>query len=89
MSRLFRRTDDVFAAPLDGSTLLLNVTTGLYHGLNPVAARIWDLLAEPIDEDGLVATLVAEFDVAEEDCRREVAAFLSGLHERGLVTEDS
>jgi len=89
MSRLFRRTADVFAAPLDGSTLLLNVTTGLYHGLNPVASRIWDLLAEPIDENRLVVTLVAEFDVAEEDCRREVAAFLSGLRERGLVTEDS
>lgn len=87
MSRLFHRTADVFAAPLKDSTLLLNAATGLYHGLNPVAARIWDLLAEPIDEDGLVAALVAEFEVSEEDCRREVAALLAGLRERGLVTD--
>lgn len=88
MGTLFRRTADVFAAPLEDTTLLLNAATGFYHGLNPVAARIWDLIAEPIDEDGLVAKLVSEFVVSPEECRREALAFLDALRSRGLLTED-
>lgn len=87
MDQVFRRKDDVFAAPLEDTTLLLNVDTGRYHGLNPVAARIWELLAEPIDEATLVARLVEEFRVTREECQREVAAFLAGLRERGLLHE--
>lgn len=85
MGQIFQRTGDVFAAPLEDTTLLLNATTGRYHGLNPVAARIWELLIEPTDEDRLVATLVAEFEVTADTCRAEVTAFLAGLRERGLL----
>jgi len=87
MNRVFRRNDDVFAAPLDDTTLLLNSDTGRYHGLNPVAARIWELLAEPSDEATLVARLTEEFVVTPEECQREVAAFVSGLRDRGLLLE--
>lgn len=87
MVHQFRRNADVFEAPLKDTLLLLNAATGLYHGLNPVAARIWELLAEPVDEAGLVARLVEEFAVTPEECRREVEAFVSGLRERGLIAE--
>ncbi len=85
MSGSFSRAADVFAAPVDETTLLLNVATGRYHGLNPVAARIWELLGEPIEEERLIATLMEEFDVGEEDCRKETSAFLTALGERGLL----
>lgn len=85
MSQSLRRADDVFAASLDDTTLLLNAATGRYHGLNPVAARIWELLAEPTNQDELVARLVEEFEITPEACRDEVAAFLAGLRDRGLL----
>jgi PqqD family protein of HPr-rel-A system len=85
MHQSLHRAADVFAAPLEDDTLLLNVTTGRYHGLNPVAARIWELLAEPTDEERLVAALLEEFEVTPEACRAEVAAFLASLRERGLL----
>lgn len=87
MGRLLRRNGDVFAAPMEETTLLLSVATGRYHGLNPVAAHIWDLLADPIDEAGLVARLVAEFEVSTEDCEREVSSFLANLRARGLLMD--
>ena len=87
MHQLLRRADDVFEASVDDVTLLLNAETGRYHSLNPVAARIWDLLAEPVDEEAIVAGLLAEFDVTPDDCRQAVSTFLTGLRERGLVTE--
>jgi hypothetical protein len=85
MGQMFRRNNDVFAAPLEDTTLLLNAVTGRYHGLNPVAARIWELLADPVEEKELINRLLAEFDVTPEDCQREVAVFLAGLQERGLL----
>lgn len=88
MSQSLRRAGDVFAAALDDTVLLLNVTSGRYHGLNPVAARIWELLAEPTDEEMLVTRLLEEFEVEPEACRAEVALFLNGLRDRGLLIVD-
>lgn len=87
MGQLFHRKGDVFAAPMEETTLLLSAETGRYHGLNPVAAHIWDLLADPIDEAGLVARLVEEFEVSPEECRREVGAFLTELRARSLLID--
>lgn len=87
MAQRFLRTEDVFAAPLEDTTLLLNSETGCYHGLNPVAARIWELLAAPIDADALVNQLVTEFAVAPNQCAGEVVAFLAELRARGLIVE--
>jgi hypothetical protein len=87
MGQFFRRNGDVFAAPMEDTILLMNVTTDRYHGLNPVAAYIWDLLAEPTEEAELVTRLVAEFEVSPEECQREVAEFLAKLRARGLLLD--
>ncbi|WP_162248232.1 MULTISPECIES: HPr-rel-A system PqqD family peptide chaperone [unclassified Sphingomonas] len=82
---MFRRSDSAFGAPIDDTVLLLNAEAGQYHALNPVAARIWQMLAEPVSEEGLVDRLQTEFDVTPEQCRREVQEFLAQLHARGLL----
>ncbi|HEV7289951.1 HPr-rel-A system PqqD family peptide chaperone [Sphingomonas sp.] len=87
MTQKIRRNDDVFTAPVDGTILLLNAETGSYHGLSPVASRIWELLADPTDETALVSQLLAEFAVTPEQCAREVTDFLAALRARGLIDE--
>jgi hypothetical protein len=81
------RNGDVFEASLDETMLLLNSETGRYHGLNPVAARIWDILAEPVDEATIITRLVEEFAVSPEECGRHVTSFVAALRERGLIVE--
>lgn len=87
MVQEIRRNEDVFAAPLDDTTLLMNSETGSYHGLSPVAARIWELLATPTNEGTIVSQLVKEFVVTPQQCEREVSTFLAELRERGLIIE--
>ncbi len=82
-----RRADDVLTTPMDDTLLMLNIRQGRYHGLNEVAARIWELLETPTSAASLVAALVGEFDIGEEDCARDVADFLARLRERGLLTD--
>lgn len=85
MGRVLQRSKDMLGSVVDDSVLLLNARTGQYHGLNPVASRIWDLLEQPTSEDAIVATLLAEYDISAGDCRAEVTTFLKQLDQRGLL----
>ena len=87
MTETYQRSAEAFDAPLDEVVMLLNVPTGRYHELNGVAGRIWELLATPISADDLVGALTAEYDVAPEECRNQVMAFLEALRERKLLAE--
>lgn len=88
MTQNIRRNGEVFAAEVDETVLLLNAEAGSYHSLNPVAARIWALLAEPTSETAIVDRLVEEFAVTPEECGKEVTSFISALRARGLIVED-
>jgi len=85
MTILFQRISDVCAAQHDDTMLLLNIATGKYHGLNPVATRIWELLDQPVNEESLVSILLQEFAVEPDHCHREVSKFLNLLRERCLL----
>lgn len=85
MGNVMQRSRGILGSPQESTMLLLNVQAGRYHELNEVASRIWELLAQPIDDDEIVATLLAEYDVTDADCRDQVSAFLRGLTERGML----
>lgn len=85
MSGRMRRTGDIMTSPLDDMLLMLDVEQGKYFGLNGVGPRIWELLEQPISEEELVDTLVAEYEVTREVCAAEVGAFLDGLRQRRLL----
>ena len=85
-SDLFVRVSDLPATDLQGETVLLSVERESYFGLRSTGRRIWQLLERPQTLDSLCHAMLAEFEVDETTCRREVAAFLERLKEEGLVT---
>jgi hypothetical protein len=66
-------------------TVLLNIQTGQYHGLNPVAGRMLELLAQVGSVDDVVEPLAREFDVPVERVDVDLRELVEGLRERGLV----
>ena len=80
-----RRDPDVVAAEVDGEPRLLHLRSWTYLALNPPGERIWALLAEPLDEDGLVRALLAEFEGDEARIRADVEAFLAELQREGFL----
>lgn len=72
--------------PVGEELVLLDFQTGMYFGLDPVAVRIWQLIAaqQPLGE--IVATLLAEYDVTRETLETDVDALVEELERRGLVT---
>jgi hypothetical protein len=54
--------DDVLFRELDGEAVLLNLKTGTYFGLNPVATRMWQLIAEQHSLARVLETLTGEYE---------------------------
>jgi Coenzyme PQQ synthesis protein D (PqqD) len=81
----FRRTPSAVDAVVDGQTVLLSPLDFSYHSLDPVGARIWELLAEPLTMDELVEVLSGEYEVAPEQCRGDVSPFIERMVAIGAV----
>jgi hypothetical protein len=83
--RVVQISDQVVYKPVGDELVLLDFQTGMYFGLDPVAVRIWQLIAahHPLAE--IADTLVAEYDVPRETLERDIDALLEELERRGLV----
>ncbi len=82
---LLTRNPEVAFREVDGETVMLSVETGKYYSLNTVATRIWALLAQPMTVDEICAVIVAEFEVDEQTCRRDVIELAAELAADRLV----
>jgi len=73
------RKGDWLSARVGDELVMMSAASGYYIGLSEVGARIWELIAEPMELDELCAQLGREFDVLPQTCRAEVRAFLDDL----------
>jgi hypothetical protein len=69
---------------MDGEAVIVDVERGQMMGLNRSAARLWQLLPAPSEED-LAQALVGAFEVDLETARRDVRAFVTSLSSLGLL----
>ena len=73
----------------DAETVLLNLTTGTYHGLNPTGGRMFDLLAETGSFDATVAALVEEYGQPQPVIQGDLSRLCKDLSQRGLIEVDA
>ena len=76
---------DVIYRDVDDETVVLNLESGVYFGLDDVGARMWQLIVEHRSLRAVRATLLDEFDVAAETLERDLIRFVSELHGIGLL----
>lgn len=72
---------DILLIPTGKTALDLN---GMMT-LNEVGAEIWRLLPEVHDEEELVCRLLEEYDVGENELRKDVDDFLKKLRELDIL----
>jgi hypothetical protein len=68
-------------------TVLLDLSSGIYFGLDGVGKRIWESLADGHSLGETAAIIAAEFDVDEERAQADLIVFTSDLVDRGLLVE--
>lgn len=82
----FTLSEDVVAREVGDETMLLDLASGTYFGLNPVGGQFWKML-----EDGLSATqardqLLEAFDVEPELLDADLSELLGQFAQQGLIT---
>ena len=70
---------------LAGEAVILHLTSGVYYALDPVGARIWNLLQKPTSAQRLCDAILAEYDVEAQQCQKDVLALLRDLLAQGLI----
>ena len=70
---------------LAGEAAILNLQNGVYYGLDPVGARIWNLIQTPRTVDEVREALLYEYDVDTDRCERDLLSLLQALAAEGLI----
>jgi hypothetical protein len=73
------------SSSLGDEAVILELTQGIYYGLNEVGARIWMLLKQPRRAGEIRDVILDEYEVKSEAGTRDVLALLTELAERGLI----
>jgi hypothetical protein len=64
---------------------ILDLDRSVYFGLDPVGARIWELLQEPIELVRVLEAVLAEFEVDEVTARTDLLALADELLAQKLI----
>lgn len=70
---------------LAGEAAILNLSDGVYYGLNEVGAAVWKMLQKPITVDEICLAVMNQFDVDTGRCEQDVVSLLEELQARGLI----
>lgn len=80
-----KKTEAQVSATVEGETVVLQLASGTYFSLNEVGDLVWKLLDQPRRVEELCASIVAEYEVDEEQCHADVRALLDEMKKAGLI----
>jgi hypothetical protein len=83
-----RLPDHVVHRAFASETVVLNLTTGKYHGLNPVAGRMLEVLEEGETVQEAARRVAAEYDQPLETTEQDLCQLCADLLKRGLIETD-
>jgi hypothetical protein len=83
-SRIALSKDQV-SCDLAGEMAIVNLNNGVYYGLDPVGARVWNLLREPVTFEDLCGSLIHDYHVDAPRLEADMRTFLAELADQGLV----
>ena len=81
-----RQPQHVVHREFPSETVVLNLETGAYHGLNPTGGRMLEELNRAASVAAAAARLATAYEQPVDVVERDVYAFCTGLIERGLLT---
>ena len=78
-------SEDVLISDLQGESVILNVNSQRYYGLDKVGTRFLTLLSNSETIEQAFETLLAEYDVEADQLRVDLTDLLAELRDQGLV----
>ena len=76
---------DEVSCKLGEEAAILGLKNSVYYGLNPVGARVWELLRQPRTAEEISRAIVSEYDVGADRAQSDLLEFLQGMLAEGLI----
>jgi hypothetical protein len=76
---------DQVSCDLEGEAAILNLKNSVYYGLDPVGARVWQLIQEPMTLAQIRDVLRAEYDVEASQLETDIRDLVEQMAEQGLI----
>lgn len=73
------------AATVGGDIVIMGMTSGRYHGVTAVGARVWELVQTPTPIFALVERIVTEYDVSPAQAETDLLALFGQMLEHDLI----
>lgn len=83
-----RTSPNHVSCELAGETVIMDLGSGKYYGLDRVATTIWAFLQQPHTLAELTTHLLSKYDVSPNQCEADVSAHIEELTRLGLVEVD-
>jgi hypothetical protein len=83
--RMVRVSASALSRELQGETVLLQLDSGEYFGLDEIATRIWQLIVEKGDLREVEAAMLDEFDVDRAVLSQDLARVVDELVAKQLI----
>jgi hypothetical protein len=77
--------EHVLIRVFENESVLLNLESESYHGLDNIGTRMWQTLTRSENVQAAYKALLAEYEVDADSLRKDLTAFIDQLMERGLV----
>jgi hypothetical protein len=82
---IVNRAIDLPFTRLDEEMLAIDEKAGYFYSLNESAARVWELIKNPIPVSVICVRLCEEYAVDEKTCRGDLLQLLQSLKDAGLL----
>lgn len=76
---------NLVSADLEREAVILNLKDGVYYGLDPVGARIWHLIQQPLSVTEIIETLLEEYEVDLQRLSYDLLGLLKEMAAKGLI----
>jgi hypothetical protein len=78
-------TQDTLINVIEGESVLLNLKSESYFGLDPIGTRMWTLLANSDSIQSAYETMLDEYNVGADELRLDMQELIEKLIANGLM----
>jgi hypothetical protein len=78
-------TDKAVHCDLEDEVVILGLEDGIYYGLNPVGAFIWNFIQDPHTLTEIRNAVLEEYEVEKDVCENDLQELMADLEEKGLI----
>ncbi len=81
----YRLSPDAICQELGGETVILDLNSDFYFGLDETGTRIWQLLESGQSSEEVLQSMLSEYDTTEQQLRDDLNRFLDSLLSAKLI----